>query len=156
MKTANLQNDYSTLVDHSFRLGWPSVPMFLTNQPFRWTWPPKNPACSSTARIFVYLLLIDLSPRIFIACDFDTILSIIASAKVPLPSLLCHPATSNWEQNAVEWIRYFFSSVSRISSCSALLVPTNSPSSSIKRSHFIYRIECKLIQQITAKYILIF
>ena len=38
---------------------------------------------------FVYLLLIDLLPKIFIVCDFDIILSIIASAKAPPPQAYC-------------------------------------------------------------------
>ena len=44
---------------------------------------------------FVYLLLIDLSPKIFIVCDLDIILSIIASAKASPPSSLRHPVTPN-------------------------------------------------------------
>lgn len=142
-------SDYSTLVDHLFRLSWPSIPTDLINyyfslnsdgvdQTFRWPWPSKNPDCKISVRTYFYLLLIDLSPLIFIVCDFDTILSNIASANAPPPSLLCHPATSNWEHRIVECTRYLFSNTSRISCCSMLFVVTNSHSSNIKRSHLSY------------------
>ena len=85
-----------------------------------------------------YRLLIDLSPSIFIICDFGTILSSMASANAPPPSLLCHPPTSNCEHNIVECILYLFSNTSNISCCSMLLVLTNSHSSRIRRSHFSY------------------
>ena len=85
-----------------------------------------------------YRLLIDLSPSIFIVCDFGTILSSMASANAPPPSLLCHPPTSNCEHNIVECILYLFSNTSNISCCSMLLVLTNSHSSRIRRSHFSY------------------
>lgn len=121
--------DYSAQVDQSFRLSWPTIPMNLINN--------EIPILVKSG-FFFYRLLIDLSPSIFIVCDFGIILSIIASANAPPPSLLCHPPTLNCEHNIVECILYLFSNTSNISWCSMLLVLTNSHSSRIRRLHFSY------------------
>ena len=142
--------DYSAQVDQSFRLCWPTIPISLINQHcsqhsdypdqlFRWIWSiTKSWLLFNQDPFIYYRLLIDLSPSIFIVCDFGTILSSMASANAPPPSLLCHPPTSNCEHNIVECILYLFSNTSNISCCSMLLVLTNSHSSRIRRSHFSY------------------
>lgn len=117
------------MIFYVFRLSWSTVPARLTNT--------KNPDFFGQD-FCLYRLLIDLSPNIFIVCDLGIILSSIASANAPPSSLLCQPATSNWEQNIVECVLYLFSNTSRISCCSILLVFISSHSSRISRSHLSY------------------